>query len=176
LERINREEKGIDFGEALERAFKGREGSDLSAALKPALPELRAALKTFDREFFSREIDYEIELYCRTLDTSANPPLRTAQPIETPLRLRFDQQALVVYLDGRQIPVQSPKAFLLFKTIAEHEGPITRAGLRSRSAHFRGDKTVRKLLALLPAALRRTIKSNYSGYWLQLAPAKEIRT
>jgi hypothetical protein len=85
-------------------------------------------------------------------------------------RLQFDAQTFTVILDKRRYQVENPKAFILYKTIADKKGaPITRAGLRQADPIFRGDKTVPRLLKLLPRQLRKTIKSSHSGYWLQLA-------
>jgi hypothetical protein len=82
-------------------------------------------------------------------------------------RLQFDDQAQTVQLDGRTIPVSSPKAYLLYEVVAEREGaPITRAEIKRRQGGFRGDKTIRKYRDLLPIRLRRTIKSGGTGYYL----------
>jgi hypothetical protein len=87
-------------------------------------------------------------------------------------RLRFDQQTLTVFLDGRPIKVNNPKAFLLYKIIAENQGPITRSQIRTHGQHFKGDKTVPRLLKTLPPVLRHTVQSSRSGYWVVLPEKK----
>jgi hypothetical protein len=127
---------------------------------------LVAAVKPFEQSLLGWANDIEAEESQRSqiLPSSSDHALG---------RLRFDPLTQTVYLDGAAIPVEDPKAFLLYKTLAEHEGPLTRRALRSKSGHFRGDKTVPRLRLRLPTRLRNTVRSNNTGYWLRLPPKKK---
>jgi hypothetical protein len=86
-------------------------------------------------------------------------------------RLRLDPLTQIVTLDGQDYPIDNPKAFRLYKIIADKGGePITRAGIRRLNPGFRGDKTIPTLLATLPDPIRATVKSSSVGYWLRLPP------
>jgi hypothetical protein len=86
-------------------------------------------------------------------------------------RLRLDPQTQIATLDGQDYLIDNPKAFRLYKVIADrNEEPITRAGIRRSNPGFRGDKTIPTLLATLPDPIRATVKSGPVGYWLRLPP------
>jgi hypothetical protein len=88
-------------------------------------------------------------------------------------RLQFDPQSQTVVLEGMQYPVKNPKAFFLYKTIAEKGGePITRADLRQQHKGLKGDKTIPNLLDELPPELRETVQRGSNGYWVRLQPPK----
>ncbi len=104
------------------------------------------------------------------------PPESTTPPAGA-TRLHFDPQTQAVTLDGKSHPIKNPRAFKLYRAIADCNGePITRAKLRQPPHYFKGDKTVRKLLDTLPSVLGKTVLSHTSGYWLHLPAAKKIRT
>jgi hypothetical protein len=87
-------------------------------------------------------------------------------------RLSFDCETQTAILDGERYKIENPKAFFLYKAIAERKGqPITRTELRQQNKGLKGDKTIPNLRVQWPAKLQETILSGPSGYWLSL-PAK----
>ena len=88
-------------------------------------------------------------------------------------RLRFDEQTLTAVLDERSYSFENPKAFLLYRLIAEKGQPITRAEIRKTQKGLRRDKTIPNLLRLLHVCLRHTLKSSPAGHWLHLPPPKK---
>jgi hypothetical protein len=108
-------------------------------------------------------------------------PVIKVQPVvggtgEGKERLYFDAQTQTVTLDGTAHKVTDPKAFAVYKLIAEScPQPITKASLQKRVAGCRGAKKVRQLLNSLPTPLGRTISSGPNGYWLDLNPSRRIR-
>jgi hypothetical protein len=90
---------------------------------------------------------------------------------EAQRRLRFDPLTWTITLDGKDCPIENHAAFIVYRTIATHEGPITRAEIREKTGRFRGQKTVRNLIETLPQALRDTVVSDQEGFHLRLQPA-----
>jgi hypothetical protein len=99
---------------------------------------------------------------------------KTALELPAPERLYLDSLTQTVTLDGETISIENPKAFRLYKAIAEMAGkPITRRDIRAKYPNeFRGDKKIRNLLNSLPEALSDTVESGFNGYWLRLSPPK----
>jgi hypothetical protein len=84
-------------------------------------------------------------------------------------RLRFDVQTLTVTLDNKPFKISNPKAFSVYKAIADSRpNPITRASIQSRVPGCRGEKTIRRLLNTLQEPLRECVQSGPAGYWLEL--------
>jgi hypothetical protein len=90
------------------------------------------------------------------------------------LRLRFDDASLTVVIDdGKPIGVKDPKAYQIFKVIANAAPNIVpRKTIQNTVAATRGDRTIRKLLLSLPEPLRTAWKNTTRGYYLRL-PAKK---
>jgi hypothetical protein len=89
-----------------------------------------------------------------------------------PSRVAFDPESQTLVLDGKKFLFENPRAFFLYKAIADKKGePITRAELRKQIKNLKGDKTIPNLQAKWPTELRATIKRGTCGYWLCL-PAK----
>jgi hypothetical protein len=83
-----------------------------------------------------------------------------------PDRIQCDPETQTVTLGGTDHKVDEPRAFALYKAIVDNcPQPLTRADLRSRVKACKGEKTIRKLLDLLPLALRKTVRSGPHGYW-----------
>jgi hypothetical protein len=89
-------------------------------------------------------------------------------------RLQFDQATWTVHLDGTPYRIDRPKAFLFYKTLAEHGGPITRKELATKDRYFTSDKAAPRLITELPTALQETVERDQTGYWLRLPPRKKI--
>jgi hypothetical protein len=86
-------------------------------------------------------------------------------------RLHFDPQTQTITLDGTPYKIADPKAFDVYKEIANScPVPLTQAKLQERVAGCRGDKKIRQLLNGLPKQLRDTVPSGPNGYWLDLNP------
>jgi hypothetical protein len=87
-------------------------------------------------------------------------------------RLQFDLQTYTIILDNKPYKIDYPKAFLVYKAIADKGGAtITKGRIRDVVLGVRGQKTIPKLLKTLPPKLRKTVEIGSTGYWLRL-PAK----
>ena len=87
----------------------------------------------------------------------------------TGARLTFDEQTWTVTLDGVSYHVDDPKAFLVYRAIAEAEQqPVTNATIRSVVRGVAGRKAIRRQLDRLPPALLETISTNTTGHCLVL--------
>jgi hypothetical protein len=93
------------------------------------------------------------------------------RPQISPERVRFDDDARMVYIDDEENPIDSPTAYLLFKVVAlARPDQITSVeiektpGLRRKKLAREKDK--------LPEKLKRMLHSNTSGHWLVLPPKK----
>src|SRR5262249_40940278 len=100
---------------------------------------------------------------------------RDGQP-EQAKRFRFDDASLVVSIDGGPpIQVENPKAYLLFKTVANASPRIITAhGIREKVAGLHGDKGIPRTRDELPEPLKSSLKSDTRGYWLRLPPPGEM--
>jgi hypothetical protein len=86
-------------------------------------------------------------------------------------RLRYDRQTQIITLDGTPHKIEDPKAFAVYKAIADKcPEPLTKAMIQDRVTGCRGDKKIPHLLDSLPEELRKTISSGPNGYWLKLKP------
>jgi hypothetical protein len=99
--------------------------------------------------------------------------LRLGEPLHDK-RLSFNKLTWTVTLDGKPEQIQDPKAFAVYKAIADKKGGIiTKAEIRGLVPGTRGQKTIRTLLDSLPRRLRSTVKTLCGrGYALQL-PARK---
>lgn len=86
-----------------------------------------------------------------------------------PERLTFNLDTHTVTLDGQAYKVPDPKAFLVYKALADaRPNPLTKAAIAGKVPGCKGDKTVPSLLKKLPEPLRATVRSGPGGYWLDL--------
>jgi hypothetical protein len=87
---------------------------------------------------------------------------------EIPPRLAFDPQSQTVTLDGKEYAVADPRAFRVYRVIAEaQDPPVTNAEIQRAVRGLEGRKAVRRRLNLLPAALRATVRTTTKGHrWL----------
>jgi hypothetical protein len=87
-------------------------------------------------------------------------------------RLRFDDATHTATLDGRAVRVPNPAAYAAFKAIATAGGRVVPASDLNGLPGLR-HKRIDRLLADLPATLRKCVKSKPSlGRWLSLPPVK----
>jgi hypothetical protein len=99
----------------------------------------------------------------------ASPPAFVAHPPTK--RLMFDAAALIVTLDGTAFHVPDPKAFSIFKLIADAApATLTEMDIQRKVRGTKGRGAVRRRLKSLPAPLRDAIKGNNRGRWLCLPP------
>jgi hypothetical protein len=93
------------------------------------------------------------------------------------VRLSFDDAAWAVTLDGKRIVVDNPKAYQLYKAIAEATEPLTKPRLRTvlkgKVSGLGGDHTIPRLLKKLPAPLWATLSRTTSGCSARLPPLGE---
>jgi hypothetical protein len=84
-------------------------------------------------------------------------------------RLTLDDLALAVTLNGVKHRVADPRAYAVYKAIAEKDAPtITKNRIRTKVKGVRGQKTIPRLIASLPPALQQTVKWDTNGYWIVL--------
>jgi hypothetical protein len=116
------------------------------------------------------------------IDMEAVPPSIEAAPVVPRLsempsrsasRLVFDLPTYTVTLDGHRYKVDNAKAFLIFREIANTEGPITRAELRLKVKGINGKKAVRGALNTLPAPLAKTVIAGPHGFRIELPPLRK---
>jgi hypothetical protein len=161
--------QAAEMGETFVREWVARE-----AEFSTSDPRA-AELARLDSDETQRELLADLRsLFPREAGEWFGPPEAT-QPDTFDSRLSFDETTHTIHLDGKSYSIAEPKAFALYMRLAAQKGaPITRQQLRSSDLRFRGDKTVPRLRDKLPRPLRNTVRSNNSGYWLQL-PDKQIR-
>jgi hypothetical protein len=110
----------------------------------------------------------------RPLETMADAAGQGGQADAAQRRLRFDAETLTVTLDGTEYPLGKPKVFEVFRTIGEaKQPPVKKAVIQGKVTAVVGRKTIRRLLNTLPSALRKTVQTNTTGYWVQLPARKE---
>jgi hypothetical protein len=102
----------------------------------------------------------------------AGVQLKLSQPEP---RLKFDPLTLVITLDGKEHPVKEPKAFSIYKALADVVPEVlTKEDIGGMVKGVSGDKTIPRLIAKLPEALRKTVKPTTAGYSL-LLPRRKVR-
>jgi hypothetical protein len=114
---------------------------------------------------------YPVRVMNQVLDVRIIGEVRSPAPEDS--RLRFDDAALTVAIDdGSPIYVANPRAFKVFKTIAEASpNVINRKDIQVAVCGTKGDRTIRDLIDKLPQRLREAVKSDTTGYWLCLPTA-----
>src|SRR5262249_18772950 len=81
-------------------------------------------------------------------------------------RLTFDDARLVVTLDGTPHRVDDPRAYAVYKAIAQRTTPtITKAAIQEQEPGIKGRKTVYQLAKKLPEPLYETVHWDTTGYW-----------
>ena len=131
--------------------------------------KLRAPLSSVVIQHFAHAVD----LLC---EASPSPLTTAGDAAAENIRIHFDPQTQTITLDGEPFSIENPRAFKLYKAIVDCNGePITRAKLRQPPHLFKGDKIARKLLDMLPSALRKTVLSDNNGYCWRLPVSKKIR-
>jgi hypothetical protein len=99
-------------------------------------------------------------------------PAERSLPLGRQPRLAFDKFTQAITLDGTPYQIADPKAFSVYKAIAEAcPQPVTAADIRPKVAGCKGKNKVGQLLNTLPAPLRATVRSGNAGYWLSLDSA-----
>jgi hypothetical protein len=89
-------------------------------------------------------------------------------------RLEFDVYSLVITLDGKDYAVNEPKAFAIYKALADAMPQVrTKRDIAGIVKGVGGDKTIPRLLAKLPDALHKTVKQTTAGYSLRLPRGKD---
>jgi len=150
-----------------------------TAAGLPVPPPLeQAGLPVYDHFQVDQHVGYlatqqpngaareRYETILRSLHTAARAwqAARAAQPAALAVaatvslgRLRFDAGTQTVLLDGSGIKVADPKAFAVYRALAEAcPQPLTRAAIQKQVPGCRGAKKIRQLLDSLAERLRAT--------------------
>lgn len=155
--------------------------SNIPEKMRNELPEWEKASPGFGWMHWVRSTTicrcvYRIENYAQRAATALFELKAYCQPANNAAadsgfegRLRFDQATCTVCFDGKPISVDDPKAYALYKLLVDQHGiPASRQTIRSQNSAFRGDKTVPQLIKKLPPALKKTVQSGASGYWIRL--------
>jgi hypothetical protein len=142
---------------------------DLAVAASTATANPRRARRTQRRRRRLRIVKGAVQL-----DGEGVPLDGTAEAEAR--RLAFDDDTHTVTLDGVPHKVSDPKAYEVYKTICRRDGAtITKREIGGKVKRVAGAKAIPKLIAALPAAVRRTVRSGPAGYWHDLPAAEKSR-
>ena len=93
-----------------------------------------------------------------------------AQSVNPPERLYFDALTHTVSLDGTHYTITDPKAFAVYKVIADAcPQPLTKVRIQKIVPGCKGKKRIPQLICMLPEPLRASVRSGPYGYWLDLS-------
>ncbi len=105
------------------------------------------------------------------LGSPSAPPGTPPRGGEQQPRLCFDEDTHTFTLDGVPYPVEKPKAFALYRAIAEKRddsGYIKDTALQALIPGTRGEKTIPRLLKTLPQELQATLLEDNQGRFVRL--------